>query len=258
MKKQNVTQFVLLTMLLGNILFSQAYHHSGNKFHLSFSSNGVIENKGGLTLEWPIGTGHEYLDLAYPIVALQSDGNMLVSNFSNADGIVAINHHEESMPVEWNGTWNGYYGDDSLNADWESWYELEDQTAGLTLVVRGWQWSHYLAQDMIFLHYELMNSGTITYDNAAFGFVMNPAVGGDDDDVFQLDLQRSQINIFDKDNTGYGRGIAEEIGEWNPVGQLSVALLETPDKEGATTPLGLTSVAAFSADGFNRNSPSEV
>jgi len=258
MKKFNYIIFILQIMLFWNIIFSQQYHHSGNNLHLSFTSNGKIVNKEGFTLECPLGTGHEFLDFAYPIVALQTNETNLVSQFSNTNGIIAMNQHKESLPDSWNGIWEGYYGNDSLNADWESWYKLEDPSAGLTLIVRGWQWSHYLAQDMIFLHYKLINSGNKIYDNSAFGFVINPAVGGDDDDVFQLDLERSQINIIDEDNIGHGRGIAEKIGEWGPVGQLSVAFVETPNQDGTNTPLGLSSVAAFPSNGFDKSSPSDV
>ncbi|MCZ6671329.1 MAG: hypothetical protein O7C75_00175, partial [Verrucomicrobia bacterium] len=92
-----------------------------------------------------------------------------------------------------------------------------------------WQWSHFLAQDMMFWYYEISNIGNTNYEQVAVGFFIDPDVGGDSDqDQFTFDLSRGQVTVVDPDNAGSGRGVAEGIGSWSPVGRFSVALLETP------------------------------
>ncbi|MFQ5708095.1 MAG: hypothetical protein ACE5HO_11625 [bacterium] len=222
---------------------SQQNYHSGNKLRVTFSNTGRIEAPEDLTVEWPIGTGHEYLKLAFPIVAVESNTQRTVaffaplSSFGGSDGnLVAMSHRPETWPANWpdrpaswSGQWNGYFGRGRLNADQESLLVLEDSALGLRLTVRGWQWSHYLAQDMLFLYYELTNTGTATYDHAAFGFFTDPDAGGDsNDDSISLDRSKATVVAVDADDVGIGSGLARDIGNWSPVGHFAVAVLETP------------------------------
>jgi hypothetical protein len=217
---------------------------SGNKLKLSFFNDGIIKSSSELIAEWPIGTGHEYLDFASPVLIIGSGGNMQLVEFtpssnytSYSDGRVAMNHLPESWPSSWpdrpsnwNGSWNGFYGIDQFNADRESLFSLENNALGLRLKIRIWQWSHYLAQDMVYLYYELENIAGNSFDEAAVGFFARPAVGGetqDDDLNFQSD--RSQVISVDTDNRGIGRGGPRVIGDWSPVGRFGVSMLETPD-----------------------------
>ena len=43
--------------------------------------------------------------------------------------------------------------------------------------VRGFQWTHVLAEDAIFWHYDIMNISDHDYDSCAFGFYSDPGVG---------------------------------------------------------------------------------
>ncbi|MBU4443977.1 hypothetical protein KJ656_02690 [bacterium] len=226
MKNKYLLLFLILVLV--NNAFPDNYH-SGNKLLLTFSDNGVIENKDGVAAEWPTGTGHEYLNLAFPIVAVENNNQRQVAKFTSIDNIAAFSHLEETWADEWNGQWNGLYAYDSLNADQESWCVLEDTDLKLRLTIRGFQWSHYLAQDMIFLHYEIENYGSSSYQNTAFGLFVDPAVGGDDDDdIVSFNKDEKTVIVMDKDNKGKGRGTAKGIGAWSPVGRLGINILEAP------------------------------
>ncbi len=255
MMKNRYLLLLSISVLTNTVLSQGIYnYHSGNKLRLTFSDVGRIENSGGIAVEWPIGTGHEYLDLAFPIVVVENNSQKQVARFKNNNGIVALNHKKESWPVGWNGHWHGFYGTDSFNADQESWFTQEDTDLKLRLTIRGFQWSHYLAQDMIFLHFELTNYGASSYQNAAFGFFIDPAVGGDDDDIISLDKDTTTVIIMDEDNKGKGRGIAKKLGEWSPVGRLGVRLLEVPD----TSQIGMSSFAAYTEGEFDINNNDAV
>ena len=219
---------------------------SGNKLKLSFFNDGIIKSGRELAVEWPIGTGHEYLDLASAVLIIGSGGNQQLVEFtpssdytSYSDGRVAMNYLPQSWPntwpdrpSDWNGRWNGYYGKDQLNADRESLFSLENSALGLRLKIRVWQWSHYLAQDMVYLYYELENIAGNSFDEAAIGFFARPAVGGDNhDDELIFESNRSQVTAVDMDNRGIGRGGPLVISDWSPVGRFGISMLETPANE---------------------------
>jgi len=245
--KTKLTTIVVFLLFIAAQMYAQdggqPNFHSGNKLRVVFSNTGTIGGTAEINAEWPIGTGHEYLDVAFPVIAVESNGSRQTPNFTPlssftaaADGSVAMNYLKETWPgswpdrpADWSGSWNGFFGKGRLTADQESLFALEDAAMGLRLTVRGWQWSHYLAQDMIFLNYELTNTGTTTYDRVAVGFFTHPTPGGDgDDDQLVFDRALARVTAVDGDNRGKGSGVAKDIGEWSPVGRISVEMLETP------------------------------
>ncbi|MBK7379889.1 MAG: hypothetical protein IPJ03_12935 [Ignavibacteriales bacterium] len=104
---------------------------------------------------------------------------------------------------EWDGSWYGYFGRDVLNADVEAFYVYDDSKdreffrppysyqpilsnperggLGIRVETRGFQWSHVLAEDIIFWHYEIFNLADADYDSTLFGFYCDTGVGGVDD-----------------------------------------------------------------------------
>jgi hypothetical protein len=79
-------------------------------------------------------------------------------------------------PPDWAGYWNGYFGKGVKNADLETYFVFDDDPdeewdfypdptdttrrgIGMEVAMRGFQWSHVLAQDVIFWHYEILNEG---------------------------------------------------------------------------------------------------
>ncbi len=246
-KRPAIAKLVLTLLLLLLLAATPAWaqdgneavnYHSGNKLRLSFSNDGRLDIRNDeLTAEWPIGTGREYLNMAIPLVAVRQGGvHMTASFLADASfaggqvGVAAMSHREDTWPATWVGRWNGYFGAGTLNADQESFIALEDPALGLRLTIRGWQWSSFLAQDMILFHYELENVGSTAFDETTVGFFARPAPGGDgmDGDRLAFDRDRALAVSVDTDDEGRGRGVAQGVGRWSPVGRLAVALLETP------------------------------
>ena len=82
----------------------------------------------------------------------------------------------------WNGTWNGYFGQNQFSADDEAVYVCDDfwnkkfgyfpcaadhkiRGLGLQCETRAFQWAHPLAQDLIFIHFQVTNVADADYRN---------------------------------------------------------------------------------------------
>ncbi len=127
-------------------------------------------------------------------------------------------NYTEQEAAKWDGYWYGYFGRGVTNADFETFYVMDDAQdreyarqpygywpivdtiytksvftgndttylqidstrggLGLRVEVRGFQWSHVLAEDIIFWHYDIINLSNSDYNNAVFGFYSDPGVGG--------------------------------------------------------------------------------
>lgn len=167
----------------------------------------------------------------------------------------AINTHLTSWPAvwpaaldltaEWNGYWYGYFGRGVMNSDFETFYVVDDSKdgefkrdpygyfpiasdldrggLGLRVEVRGFQWSHVLAEDIIFWHYDIVNISDYTYPKTAFGFYTDCGVGGKDDsgdDNASYDIKLDLAYCFDSDGLG-------TPGNWK-TGYYGYAYLESP------------------------------
>ncbi|MFA6980853.1 MAG: hypothetical protein WC209_16135 [Ignavibacteriaceae bacterium] len=145
---------------------------------------------------------------------------------------------------KWNGHWYGYFGLDQKNADFETFFVVDDNRdgefrrapysyfpiktdtlwggLGVRVETRGFQWSHVLAEDIIFWHYDIVNVSDYDYDSTCFGFYSDPGVGGPSsggDDVWYekyLDL------TYAWDHQGIG-----VPGGWK-TGYYGYAYLESP------------------------------
>ena len=98
----------------------------------------------------------------------------------------------------WKGSWNGYFGK-RASADQESYFVMDDNNderfnlasnntrgiafhsdstdpsrngLGLSVSVRGLQWSQFLAKDNIFWLYEIRNTSTTNYNRVVFGMLV--------------------------------------------------------------------------------------
>lgn len=107
------------------------------------------------------------------------------------------------LTPDWDGFWYGYFGRGVLNSDFETFFVMDDSKdkeftrnpfyyfpiasdstrggLGLRVEVRGFQWSHVLAEDIIFWHYDIINISDFNYPKTAFGFYTDCGVGGTDD-----------------------------------------------------------------------------
>lgn len=154
----------------------------------------------------------------------------------------------ESNGGNWNGYWYGYFGKGVMNSDFETFFVMDDSRdkeyqrvpyhfypiasdssfggLGMRVEVRGFQWSHVLAEDIIFWHYDIINISDNDYPNAAFGFYTDPGVGGKDDsgdDCASFDKKLDLTYAYDGD--GYG------VPNRFITGYYGYAYLESPGNE---------------------------
>lgn len=132
-----------------------------------------------------------------------------------------------NLTPEWNGYWYGYFGRGVLNSDFETFFVMDDSRdkeftrtpfnyfpiasdqdrggLGLRVEVRGFQWSHVLAEDIIFWHYDIVNISDFDYPTTLFGFYTDCGVGGTDDsedDNASFDLRLDLAYCFDSNGLG--------------------------------------------------------
>ena len=162
--------------------------------------------------------------------------------------------------------WNGYFGKGVTNADLETYFVIDDYNdhefpyypmsadsnrggLGIQCFVRGFQWSHVLAEDVIFWHYEMKNISDRDLESCLFGIYIDSGVGGtgdSEDDSGYFDRALDVAVAYDKDGLG-------TPGNWSPVGVVGYAYLESPgnpyngiDDDGDAKDFGSGEV--FSAD----------
>lgn len=257
----------------------------GNQIRTLFYNNGEVGQwPFSPSGEWPKGSGHGYLDGVAVLIAteLQTDGGKIhtletsyrewmdrdpvtgliwglepVAGYINPSSTTpAINTHPESWPTTWprvlpnitpawDGYWYGYFGRGVQNADFETFFVMDDSKdgeftrppynyhpiaadsnrkgMGIRVEVRGFQWSHVLAEDIIFWHYDIVNLSDHDYENTFFGFYTDTGVGGSNDsqdDDASFDTKLDLAYAFD-DN---GLGVP---GSWK-TGYYGYAYLESP------------------------------
>ncbi|MFN3873360.1 MAG: hypothetical protein ACK4R9_10190 [Ignavibacterium sp.] len=150
-----------------------------------------------------------------------------------------------NLTPEWNGYWYGYFGRGVLNSDFETFFVMDDSRdreftrtpfnyypiasdldrggLGLRVEVRGFQWSHVLAEDIIFWHYDIVNISDFDYPTTLFGFYTDCGVGGTDDsedDNASFDLRLDLAYCYDSN----GLGVPDN---WQ-TGYYGYAYLESP------------------------------
>lgn len=150
-----------------------------------------------------------------------------------------------SLTPDWNGYWYGYFGRGVINSDFETFFAMDDSRdkewtrapfnyfpiasdldrggLGLRVEVRGFQWSHVLAEDIIFWHYDIVNIADFNYPKTFFGFYTDCGVGGTDDsgdDNASFDTKLDLTYCFDTDGLG-------TPNNWK-TGYYGYAYLESP------------------------------
>ncbi len=106
---------------------------------------------------------------------------------------------EEDSIAKWDGYWYGYFGRGVSNAQLETFFVYDDSKdkeftrppnnffpiqsdldrggLGIRVEVRGFQWTHVLAEDIIFWHYDVINISDNDLDSTVFGTYVDPSVG---------------------------------------------------------------------------------
>ncbi len=269
----------------GDIQYRREGLMDGNLVRTLFYNNGEVGQwPFSPSGEWLKGTGHDYLDGVCVLIAAEvtTDGGVVhpletsyrewmdrdpingtiwglepVPGYANASSEdPSISTNPDSWPADWpsalpnvdddwNGYWYGYFGRGVKNADFETFFVMDDskdgefagppynfhpvandhdrQGLGLRVETRGFQWSHVLAEDIIFWHYDIVNLSDNDYEKTFFGFYTDTGVGGSDDnqdDNASYDTDIDLAYAFDDD--GYGAP-----GRWK-TGYIGYAYLESP------------------------------
>ncbi|MCK6601586.1 MAG: hypothetical protein L6Q77_07145 [Bacteroidetes bacterium] len=157
---------------------------------------------------------------------------------------------EDVLEPGWPNHWNGYFGKDQKNADEESFFVLDDYSyqkrlkgyrlplpfpatpgrggLGLSMAVRGLQWSNPDAEDVIFWLYDIQNMGVLKLDKTVFGINVGASSGGslsgsgsdNNDDAARFYREKALAVNYDLDNVG--------VGGYRPVPWVGFAFLESP------------------------------
>jgi len=150
-----------------------------------------------------------------------------------------------NLTTDWDGFWYGYFGRGVQNSDFETFFVMDDSKdreftrapysyfpiasdldrggLGLRVEVRGFQWSHVLAEDIIFWHYDIVNISDFDYLSTVFGFYTDCGVGGtldSGDDMASFDKKLDLAYCYDFD--GFGTPNAWQTGYYG------YAYLESP------------------------------
>ena len=153
------------------------------------------------------------------------------------------------VDADGNTEWWGYFGRGLMQADQESYFVADDQNddefngvnnsfeatlwvpdsndlfrhgMGLQYRQRGFQWSSFLAEDVVFWLMDIKNEGTANYRRANFGSVVGTLAGGDGDsgdDLGFFDAEKSITYSWDSDGIG---------NKGQKVGFVGYAYLESP------------------------------
>ncbi len=261
----------------------------GNQVRTLYYNNGeVAKYQAKPSLEWPKGSGHQYLDGVSVLIAAQitAPGNKQVihpletsyreemptdpvtgkiwgmepvpgyMNPSSQVKTPAVNRDPSTFPPawpialgvdsKWNGYWYGYFGRGVMNADFETFFVVDDSKdgkykrepysyypiaadsarggLGLRVEVRGFQWSHVLAEDVIFWHYDIVNISDRDYDSTCFGFYSDPGVGGESSGNDDASYSTALDLCYAWDHLGKGD---PAYGVWKS-GYYGYAYLESP------------------------------
>lgn len=239
------------------------------------------ENEASRSGVWPKGTNHTYIDGCAIIVqaeALTPGGKVihpLESNYYEftrydvATGITygwwplpgyaapysaipARSDITESWPLtwpdrpsDWDGNWNGFFGNGVQNADVETYFVFDDHLdreylndynfmpdnadpdrggLGMQVKARGFQWSQVLAEDVIFWYYEITNMGTTDYEKTLFAQYIDWGIGGHDNSSNNAGDYNELLDMsYAWSTTSFG-----SPGNWSPVGLAGYAFLESP------------------------------
>lgn len=257
----------------------------GNQIRTLFRNDGQIgswpDRPSG---EWPKGTGHHYLDGCTPIVStrLETPAGVVhpaessyreevdidpvtgqlwvmepVPGYVNpASEMPAISTNPTTWPATWpralplinsawDGYWFGYFGRGVQNAEFETFYVMDDSQdreynrppyshrpvlsdsirggIGMREEVRGFQWVHVLAEDIIFWHFDIINISDFDRDSTIFGFYADTGVGGVDDNG---DDNANYSTILDLVYSFDADGVAPP-NNWK-TGYVGYAYLESP------------------------------
>ena len=268
----------------GNHNWTKQGFMDGNLVETCFYNFGEIadwKNDPTLSGVWPKGTNHTYIDGVAVIVQAETQdpsGNMIhpletnyyeytrydvstgvtygwwpLPNYANqyqssparSDDPTTWPPHWPDRPSNWDGRWNGFFGNGVQNADLETYFVMDDNEdrqyilnnhfypdandstrGGLAMQVRarGFQWSQVLAEDVIFWLYTITNIGTTDYAKTVFAQYVDWGIGGHDNSSNNAGDYNLDLNL----SYAWSTVAQGSPGNWSPVGYAGYAFLESP------------------------------
>ena len=213
--------------------------------HIASEGNGCTSGNSGNADSGDSGPAGEWYTMApLPGFADETIKEIAMSHKAETWPAFWADKVEDTVDPGWPDQWNGYFGKNKLNADQESYYVMDDYNnrewnfypdendstrrgLGLRGTVRGFQWSHVLVEDILFLLCDVKNIGTYEHDKMNFGIMSGPVIGRNEtgggdgsDDGGIFNLQEDIGYHYDNDNLGGGG--------WSPVAYLGLAFFESP------------------------------
>ena len=191
----------------------------------------------------------------------------------------------DGVDITPNVDWNGFFGRAQQNADQESYFWMDDNNDeenyllndflpdandasrrghALQVSVRGFQWSNFLAQDVLFWLYNIKNDGTETYDQAVFGTLVGTYVGVEapeyNDDASYFNVRESITYTWDFDHYISPSANPQWLPDPTQVGYVAYAFLESPgngydgiDNDGDNRLYGSSNAPYFQESDFLSN-----
>lgn len=208
----------------------------------------IVSEPAGMGLEWdwhfhlngdisPIGELWTWLPL--PGFANDDQQKIAMSDMPATWPSFWPDKMDDTSEPGWPGYWNGYFGKNQFNADQESYYIMDDyhnrefdfhpdstdflrRGLGLRIRVRGFQWTYFELENVLFWHYNVENIGTTNHHKVVLGFYYSPPPPLSDgwDDRASYDLENDLVYSWDNDNIGGS--------DW-PAGYMGISYLESPD-----------------------------
>jgi hypothetical protein len=239
------------------------------------------ENEPSRSGVWPKGTNHTYVDGVAVIVQAEAQdpsGNVIhpletnyyeFTRYDPSTGVTYgwwplpgyFNPYNDSparsddpdtwppvwpdRPIDWNNSWNGFFGKGVFNADVETYFVFDDNEdreyklehnfipdvadpdrggLGMQVRARGFQWSQVLAEDVIFWYYEITNMGTYDYEKTLFAQYIDWGIGGHDNSSNNAGDYNELLDI----SYAWSKVPFGSPGHWSPVGYAGYAFLESP------------------------------
>ncbi|HEY6952059.1 MAG TPA: hypothetical protein VI758_06605, partial [Bacteroidota bacterium] len=148
-------------------------------------------------------------------------------------------------PADWDGRWNGFFGNGVMNADLETYFVFDDDAdreyilnhnfhpdaedttrggLGMQVHARGFQWSQVLAEDVIFWFYEITNMGTTDYSKTLFAQYVDWGIGGHNNSSNNAGDYNTDLNM----SYAWCTVSLGNPGGWSPIGYSGYAFLESP------------------------------
>lgn len=215
------------------VVTASVVNTSGYRVHIA--SDGMVSNNGkdisNDGRQWGFDPLAGYADPNQSLIAMSDNPDSWPEVWPDRPDWLNPGEVADGQDNDGNGfvddlvVWNGQYGK-YARADQESYFVMNDydndefsfypdstdslrRGLGLEVAVRGYQWAHVAAEDIIIWTYWITNKGTSTLDSVVFGMYGDADIGDDgdqrDDDSW-FDQVNDIVYQWDHDNWSNAKG----------------------------------------------------